>query len=351
MTDMALPSPRGRSAMTALAIGLSGLAIVAIGWAFAPAAMAQGWLLAFLFWSSIPVGSLVLLLIHRLVGGRWGDAFAPALLAGAGLVPLAALAFLPIVLGLTSIYPWAAQPASVPPDVGHIYLNAWSFLVRALVGLGGWTVLSILVIRGRCTMLAAGLGLAFHGLAVSLLAVDWILSVDPTFTSTAFAACIAIQQILAALAWAALSSPAVPDKSAADIGGLLIAALLGVVYLGLMSYIVIWYGNLPEKAAWYLMRNSSGWSWVIAMAVLIGAVVPLGMLLRRSIRQNHQALRLVGGLILIGIWLHLAWLLAPSFDPGWLPATALGLVTMGGISLGVMTRITIRSGRSADHAE
>ncbi len=338
--------------MMVLAVGLAALAALVVEWTFAPAAVAQGWLLAFLFWSSVPVGSIVLLLIHRLVGGRWGVAFAPTLLSAAGLMPLAVLAFLPILLSLKVLFPWATQPATVPPDVGHIYLNAPSFLVRAFLGLGGWTILSILMSRGRCTTLTAGLGLAFHGLAISFIAIDWILSVDPAFASTAFAASIAIQQILAALAWAALAAPEAPDDSAAsDIGALLIAALLGVVYLGLMSYIVIWYGDLPEKAAWYLRRGTGAWGWTIAIAVLLGAVLPLGMLLRRDLRRSRPALRLAGGLVLIGIWLHLAWLVAPSFGPGWPMATALSLVAMAGISLGLAKATALRPGRSAVHVE
>ena len=45
----------------------------------------------------------------------------------------------------------------------------------------------------------AGLGLVFHGIVISLVAVDWILSIDSSFSSSAFAAAIAIQQLLSAL--------------------------------------------------------------------------------------------------------------------------------------------------------
>ena len=61
-------------------------------------ALARGWLLAWLTWSAVPVGSLVLILIHRVTGGRWGEALAPALRPAAALVPLAALAFLGLSL-------------------------------------------------------------------------------------------------------------------------------------------------------------------------------------------------------------------------------------------------------------
>ena len=112
------------------------------------------------------------------------------------------------------------------------------------------------------------------------MSVDWILSVEPHFTSTAFAAGIAIQQILSALAFAALAAPeAADDPATGDLAGLLLAALLGVVYIAFMSYIVAWYGNLPDKAAWYLRRGMDGWDWTIAAAVAVGAILPFALLL------------------------------------------------------------------------
>lgn len=346
------PISVSRPAAMALAIGLVGLAALVLGSAVSPVAVAQGWLLAFLFWSSIPVGSLVLLLIHRLTGGRWGDTLAPVLLPAASLTPLAALAFLPVVLGLAAIYPWATRMAALPPGVGDLYLNAPSFIIRAYVALGGWSLLSILVLRGRCTSLAAGLGLAFHGLVVSFVAIDWILSVDPHFVSTAFAATIAIQQVLAALAWAAVCAPEKPDAAAtADLGSFLIGALLGVVYLGLMSYVVIWYGDLPEKAVWYLRRGAGGWTWTIVAGFAIGAALPFAMLLKRSLRRSRRALRVAGGMILIGIWLHVAWLVAPVFVPGWLIAAVFGIAALAGLSFGMIKSALRQPDRSMVHVE
>lgn len=72
-------------------------------------ALARGWLVAWLVWSAVPVGSLVLMLIHGVTGGRWGEALAPALRPAAALVPLAGLAFLGVALGLPALYPWAAE--------------------------------------------------------------------------------------------------------------------------------------------------------------------------------------------------------------------------------------------------
>src|SRR5207302_6331478 len=140
-----------------------------------------------------------------------------------------------------------------PADVAHWYLNEPSFLARSLIALGGWSFLGVMFAGGCRSRLLAGLGLAFFGLSISLVAVDWYLSLEPHYAATAFAAMIAVQQLLAALAVVALiGPPAIDGKVAGDLGGLLIATLLGVVYLELMTFVVAWYGNLPDKAAWFL---------------------------------------------------------------------------------------------------
>jgi hypothetical protein len=235
--------------------------------------------------------------------------------------------------------------------VAHIYLNQPSFLLRSGIALFGWSVLAVAVVRERCTILMASLGLVFHAIVISFVAVDWILSIESRFSSSAFAAAIAIQQILSALCFAAIAGAAGGRKEiAADIAGLIIAMLLGTVYLGLMPFIVIWYGNLPHKVAWYLIRGRDGWQWLIAAAVMIGALAPLCLLLKQSFRQGRIALRLIGSLILLGIFFHIIWLIAPAFGSGAVVTAMIALVAIIGFGLDVFDRIVVRMSGDA-HAK
>ena len=275
----------------------------------------RGWLVAFAAWSPVPIGSMVLLLIHHLTGGEWGNAAAPVLRPAAAMTPLVALAFVPILVAMPEIYPWAADPSAIPADVARWYLNGPSFFTRAIITLGGWSLLGILFAAGSGSRLLAGLGLTFFGLTISLVAVDWYLSLEPHYVATAFAAMIAIQQLLAALAvTAVIGTPAIDGKVAGDIGALLIATLLGVVYLELMTFVVAWYGDLPEKSIWFLERSGFGWLSVLITAMVAGAVLPFAMLLIKAVRRSRLGLRIAGELILFGTILHVGWLLLPSFD-------------------------------------
>ena len=101
-----------------LIAGLAAVVVLAIGLAASPKSVVQGWLIAFVFVSGIPIGSLVLLLIHRLTGGRWGTALAPVLMPAASMVPLVALVFLPLAFGLSAPYRWASDDLDAPAGGG-----------------------------------------------------------------------------------------------------------------------------------------------------------------------------------------------------------------------------------------
>ncbi|GJD66876.1 hypothetical protein [Methylobacterium frigidaeris] len=316
-------------------------------------ALARGWLLAWIVFGAAPAGSLVLLLIHRITGGRWGEALAPCLRPAAALLPLVALGFLGVVVALPLLYPWAADPGTVKPDVASLYLNTALFAVRGAITLLGWSLLAGLVLAGRCTRLVAGLGLAFYGLTISLVPVDWILSLEPRFTSSAFGAGIALHQLLAALALAAVVSPSGLDaETAPDLANLLLATLLGVLYIGLMSYVVAWYGDLPPNAAYYLRREAGPYSGLIGAAVATGGLVPFLFLLVGAVRRSPGGLRLVGLLVLVGLVLRFCWLVVPAWGAdadG--AAVAAGLWLTGLVVVALLSlRLVARFGGRLGHA-
>ena len=64
------------------------------------------YLFAWLFWLGLSLGCLCVAMIHHLTGGRWGDVTRRFLEAGYMTVPLMAVLFIPILLGLRELYPW-----------------------------------------------------------------------------------------------------------------------------------------------------------------------------------------------------------------------------------------------------
>ena len=104
----------GRHAWPLVAFGVGAAALLLLLGLGVPAAAFQGWLVAFAFWSAIPIGALVLTLVHLLTGGRWEPAPRPPRWhRPIRSVPLLGLFFLPLCFGLGHLYPWASDPGAV----------------------------------------------------------------------------------------------------------------------------------------------------------------------------------------------------------------------------------------------
>lgn len=327
-------------------LGFLGWAAVTIS---APAAGLQGWLIGFLFVSGLSLGPLAVVLIHRLTAGRWGAAFAPELAPAAQLTPLLLVYVLPVLLGLGLIYPWAHQPLEVEEGVRRLYLNPPLYCVRTVIALGGWSAIALSLhrIEGPRGRLGAGLALAFHGLAVSLIGVDWVLSVKPSFTSSDFGMAFAVQQLMAGFAFAALQARArAPDEASGDVSGLLLATLIGLTYLEFMSYLVVWYGDRPPLDAWYIPRAGHGWRGLVWLSLACG-IAALALLAIRRAFATHRALAGAGACSLLGLLSYQTWLLAPAFGAQCLLPAALALLAMGGVWLalfGGLPRLDLRMG-------
>lgn len=342
----------GRAAAPGLAVGALALAGWAGALALAPAPALQGWWTAFVFWSGPSFGALALMLVRRLTGGDWGEAFAPELEPAARAAPLLALFALPGLLSTPQVFDWAAHPAAVEAQVRRWYLDGPAFFTREaaiLVGLSliAWRLPRMEGPRGR---LGAGLGLAFYGVAVSFAAVDWILSTQAHYTSSAAGMALATQQLASALAYAALQGRARPARSAAgDLGALLFATLLGLSYLLFMSYLVVWYGDRPEPDAWYLLRTRMAWRALVPAALALGLLLPSALLALRHATGTRAATAAAGTSALAGLACVTLWQVGAAFGVAALPATALAFLAQGGLFIaaaGEAPRLFGRTGRA-----
>jgi hypothetical protein len=284
---LALLAAAGVLVLATLLWGMRGLALGGLA----------GWLLLL----SLTVGAAVWLLIGALTGGRWLAAAAPVLAPLSGVTWLVALLGVLLVPLVPVLYPWWGQGAAPVA-----WFAPFSFAVRAVLVLVLWAAIGLLAPRAL-SPLVAGMLLTLHGLAVSVAGVDWVLALDPEFVSTAFGAHLGVLQLGLALALVALLLP-----RGGDIGGLMLACVLGVFYLGGMGYLVSWSGNLPHKAAWYLARQEGGGLALLWLSFAVGILGPFAVLLTARARRNALALRVAGVLMLAGGLLHLVWLVAPG---------------------------------------
>lgn len=311
---------------------------------FATKPAAAGWLAGFVFWCGPPLGSLVWKMIHRVTGGRWGIALDSVFTSASAMIPVMAVLLIPTLLAMPLLYPWMHAAGDVIPSVSRLYLNVPAFVARSVVAFVGWSLLAIALPRtpGPHGTLLAAVGLVFYGVLISLIPIDWILSLEHPFISESFGASVAVTQLIAALAWAAVLAPAESQGVEGDLGGLLLATVLGITYIDYMAVLVIWYGDLPDKVFWFVERDQRLWSLIAVAAFVLVSLVPIASLLLTRVRTNRQALRVIGLVELVGLAVYNAYLIVPPF--GWLALVAAALTV---IAIGALFMVFMLTGRPA----
>ena len=121
--------------------GVLGLAAGAIGAVQNPDQFFRSWLIGFMFCLGLSLGSLALLMLQHMSGGQWGLVGRRVFEAASRNLPIVALMFIPILVGLPRLYEWA-RPEAVRADhilqMKALYLNVPFFIARAVLYFAIW---------------------------------------------------------------------------------------------------------------------------------------------------------------------------------------------------------------------
>ena len=360
--DAAIPE-LARHQRTLLLAGALG-AVVSLAGAFLNfTQFMQSYLMAYMLCLGVTLGSLALGMVHQLSGGAWGVVIRRPIGAAARVLPVMTLLFVPIVVGMSRLYPWTNADLVAHDEVlrhKQLYLNTPFFLARAAFYFLVWNVLSYFLnawsleqdrnpdprIARRMQKLSAG-GLLAYGLTITFAAFDWLMSLEPHWFSTIYGVLImggqglsALAFLIVALVWLSRRPPLDRIVVAAhfhDLGNLMLAFVMLWAYFSFSQYLIIWSGNLPAEITWYTHRLQTGWRWVGTSLVLFHFAVPFALLLSRAVKRDPEMLVKVAIAVLIVRLLDLFWLIAPEFHPAGIAVSWLDVVlplTLGSLWLG-----------------
>ncbi|HEX7556287.1 MAG TPA: hypothetical protein VF338_06660, partial [Leptolinea sp.] len=230
-TNTAQPRSFGHPIQLALIVGGAAGLISLAGLIFnGPGEFFQAYLCAFIFWIGISLGSLALLLLHIVTGNRWGLAIRRITEAGAANIWVMAVMFIPLIFGLSNLFTWA-RPADVAASpalqVQSFYLNVPFFIGRAVFYFIIWILLAMFVNRwiSRRAVQASdntlptgnqGLGAAgliLYVLTMTFAAIDWVMSLQPFWSSSVFGLLMIFGQVLTAMSFAILILNLIPGFS------------------------------------------------------------------------------------------------------------------------------------------
>lgn len=284
-------------------VGLVGLLVAALGWLLEPQVFASAWLAGLVVWLGWPLGSLVLLLAHRLIGGQWGVTLIPGLAAGVRGLWLLVPAAIPLLLTTPLLYPWAHG--------GSGYLSAPFVAIRAILYLVIWLGLGAVTLRAiERGVVSAGLavfGLVLLIVTMNFAALDMTLSLQPGIASEAYGLVAITGAVGLALAVAILTS-----GGGSGAGGLLLGVALLWIYLDFVQFLIIAESDLPTDAPWYVTHLTGGWMVVAITVSILHAAVPVLSLLTPGMRRSPVVLIAVSVLLIVGTVLRGWWTVLPA---------------------------------------
>ena len=321
----------------ALIAGVVGLVICALGFVINRDQFFRSWLIAYLLFLGIALGSMALMMIQHLSGGTWG-VFRRIFEASSRTIPFMFVLFVPVLAGMTSLYVWT-HPDHVQADeiLRHksLYLNSGFFIGRAVFYFAVWSGLSIVLNRlsarqdtgdvsvNSTIQRLSGAGIVLYALTVTFAGIDWIMSINPHWYSTLFGFLMMGGQGLAALAFTIVASTFLVKSEPMntllkpshfhDLGKLMFAFVMLWAYFNFSQFLLTYAANLVEEIPYMVTRLSHGWQYLALFLIIFHFAVPWLLLLSRRLKRTPQRLVIVAAWLLFARYADLFMMVSPEF--------------------------------------
>ena len=315
-------------------------------------------IILFLFVTSIAGGALFLIALEYIAGAVWSVPIRRVIEFLAGLTPLLPLLAIPLLANLHDLFHWthAESVAGDPVLKGkEAYLNVPFFLARFGAVFVLWNLFYFVFVRNsraqdrsgdpRLTTRNIRLAAVFipvFGITITVLAVDWMMSLEPHWFSTIFGVYYFSGTVLAGVAAVTYAAvrlhekgllPALRRDHFYSLGALMFAFINFWAYIAFSQFLLIWYANIPEESYWFMARWQNGWQYVSVLLIVVHFAVPYFALLTQDSKMDPRRLKLMALWILAAHVLDLYWLIMPTYSPevtvGWMevlfPVLAAGL--------------------------
>jgi hypothetical protein len=333
------------------AMGLVGAIATALLFTLDPERVAAAMCAAWWLGLTIAIGALGAIMTLDVTHATWFVFFRSLATSIAAAMPILALGLLPAALVAHHVYPWAGAERGISDEVltriarTRPWMSPWPIYVRTLVSLGVWSTLAIWLNtkakNGRARVTGA-IGLPLLFITATVTPFDWLMVVEPGWTSSIYGLYVLISgfygatALLSTLAWLAhrhgrIGAEVRPAHFHA-LGRLMLTAVCLWGYLGFFQLMLQWIGNLPAEVGFWVRRGSGPWGVVSAVLVVGQFVVPFFLLLSRPLKRIPNALACVGGWMLVMHVVDVEWLVLPSRAPAPFASALAPLAAVVGLS-------------------
>lgn len=318
-----------------LSCAAGGLVVVA-GMFLAPARTWASILLVSFYLVALGLSGAVLVALQYVTGASWGVALRRVPEAITLLVPIGGLGVLTVMLMHPSLYPWSRVEVQREfPAFRQVWLNPGFIRGRAVAYLLIWILFALALLRGsrrqdldgdfshtQSNVRLSAIFLVVFAVTFWLASVDWIMSLEPDWSSTIFGMynfaglfVSGLAAITLMLVWLQRRKPlnaVITRHHLHDCGKLMFAFSTFWMYLWFSQFMLIWYANLPEETTYYVQRLHGFWQPLFFLNLALNWVVPFFVLLPKINKQKPGVLARVSLTLLLGRWLDLYLMIAPS---------------------------------------
>jgi len=321
----------------------------------------QALLVNTIFFGGIALGGLAFSIIFTITGAQWGRPIKRLAEALGAFVPIGALLLCLLFFGADHFFEWMDHDKVIHTKAG--WLNFPFFIIRNVVFLGLFVAGGIYYLKTvirpdiglagklsdfsnlfadrfvknygsqeeeeagaekRAKTLAPPLALLFFLLS-TLLAFDWMMSLDQEWFSTMFGAQYAVANLIGAAAALLIIAGIARQEFQLDeyitidryhdLAKLTFAICALWTYLVFSQILVIWYGDLPEETPYLILRMQSvEWGWMFWVLFFLLFFIPFFGLMSRTACKSIWFSRLIAVVVLVGVWLEKYFLIVPSIQ-------------------------------------
>ena len=320
----------------------------------------RAYLLGYVMTFSFAGGSLALMMLQYVSGGKWGLLLRRPLEAMARTLLPVFVMFLPIAFFQKKLYSWACftSNAAARDGVLHKLISEEQALAinskRAMLNPTAfvWHTCAVFLILGTILYFLqkwsierdadpaagsqrsydkwqkrfenlSGPGILIYVSLMTILVIEYVMSLDVTWYSSVWGLQFLVGQGYLVLATSILvvillsktepMNTILRTTEQHDLGKFLFAFVMLNIYLNFAEYLIIWSGNVPDEIPWYLNRTRGGW-WVICLLDFVFHwVIPFMLLLSRDLKRNKRKMVILTCFMIFARAFDLFWLIEPNF--------------------------------------
>ncbi len=220
------------------------------------------------------------------------------------------------------------------------YLNKYAWTFRALIYIILWVVIAHMLRKFSLmedkegttkwymkSKTWAAFFLIIWAVSSSMMAWDWVMSLDPHWYSTLFGWYNFISLWVASIAVTILIlihlkrrgyMPQLNENHLHNLGMFMFAFSVFWTYLWFSQFMLYWYGNIPEETRWFLDRARTDYKYLFYTNFFLNFFFPFLVLMRRDAKRDFTVLTIVASVLIFSHWLDFFMMIMPAtVGDGW----------------------------------